>query len=101
DRAEPDQPFVIPGPRRLEPQRLGRRIMALQLARRLDRRACGLHADAKLLRCEGASAQQPRPLALDADDGRLDADRRAAAVEDERDSPCQACQHMLGPGWAD
>ncbi len=71
--------------------------MAGELAGRFDRRPAPASASTSI----GPRPKQPQRPAGRGDDGRFEAALGRAGVDDQRDSPAEALQHMLGAGRAD
>jgi hypothetical protein len=97
DGAEADQPFSGVPFDRVEPQGLGGGVMAAQLAGRFDRAAV-VRAQAEVDR---PGPEQPGRATGQRDDGRFEAVRRGAGVDDQGDAAAQAREDMLGPRRAD
>ena len=104
---EADQIVILLRPQRVEPHRLRRRIMAFELAGRLDLRIVLPRDDrqaAGLLQHRGrdwAGAQQADAVRFGCGNGRFQPFAGRAFVQDHADLAVEAGQHMLGPAGAD
>ena len=98
DRAEADQPFAAASVDRVEPERLGRGIMAAKLAGRFDAAAM-LHLAGRDRSGPGRSKRGGPPVSATMVDSRPCA--VGAAVDDQRDAAAEAGEDMLGAGRAD